>query len=146
LTIETADLAIHKTLHVAVPLEQAFDVFTTEIASWWPLATHSVGAGELSVDWRVGGLGVELVDGARHEWFDIVEYSPPDAIGMRWRVSPKSPATDLRVTFTADGGGTRVELFHAGWEAYGDGGAEPSGSYSAGWDTVLGHYTRFTAT
>ena len=65
-----------------------------------------------------------------------------DALARR----PESPATDLCVTFTADGGGTRVELFHTGWEAYGDGGAEPSGSYSVGWDTVLGHYTRFTAT
>jgi hypothetical protein len=52
LTIETADLGIHKTVHVAVPLEQAFEVFTTDIASWWPVASNSIGGGELSVDWR----------------------------------------------------------------------------------------------
>ena len=100
MTTETADLTIHKTLHVAVPLEQAFDVFTTGIASWWPVATHSVAGGELTVDWRVGGMGVELVDGVRHEWFDVVEYSPPHPIGLRWRVTPESPlhrpARDVR--------------------------------------------------
>ena len=73
MTIETADLTIHKTVHVAVPLEQAFDVFTAGIASWWPVATHSVGGGELTVDWRTGGVGVELVDGVRHEPLDRVQ-------------------------------------------------------------------------
>jgi uncharacterized protein YndB with AHSA1/START domain len=146
LTTETADLTIHKTLHVAVPLEQAFDVFTTGISSWWPVATHSIGGGELTVDWRVGGVAVELVDGDRHEWFDVVAYSPPHSIDLRWRVTPEAPPTDLRVTFAPEGDGTRVELSHAGWEAYSDGGAAPSGGYSEGWDTVLGHFTRFTAT
>ena len=144
MTIETADLTIHKTVHVAVPLEQAFDVFTAGIASWWPVATHSVGGGELTVDWRTGGVGVELVDGVRHEWFDVVAYSPPRSIVLRWRVTPGSPPTDLRVSFASEGAGTRVELIHTGWEAFGDGGAEPSRSYSEGWDTVLGHFTRFT--
>ena len=145
MTIETADLTIHKTVHVSVPLERAFEVFTTDISSWWPVATHSVGGGQLTVDWRVGGVAVELVDGKRHEWFDVAEYTPPHAISLRWRVTPESPPTDLRVIFASEVDGTRVELFHTGWEAYGDGGVEPSGSYSEGWDTVLGHFTRFTA-
>ena len=145
MTTETADLTIHKTVHVAVPLEQAFDVFTSDISTWWPVATHSIGGGQLTVDWRVGGLAVEVVDGKRHEWFDVAEYTPPHAISVRWRVTPESPTTDLRVTFAPEGDGTHVELFHTGWEAYGDGGVEPSGSYSEGWDAVLGHFTRFTA-
>ena len=144
MTTEIADQAIHKTLHVAVSPERAFDVFTNGWADWWPVATHSIGAGEASVDWRVGGLGIELVDGVRHEWLDVVEFDPPHTIGMRWRVNPESPTTDLRVTFAADGDGTRVELTHSGWRAYSDAGVS-LGSYDGGWDTVLDHYTRAIA-
>lgn len=145
MTTETAELTIHKTIHVAAPLERAFDVFTNGMTTWWPVATHSVDTGELSVDWRVGGLAVELADGVRHEWFDVVEFMPPHAVGMRWRVNPEAPATDLRVTFTPEGDGTRVELFHTGWEAYGENAAERSDGYREGWDVVLGGYTGVVA-
>jgi hypothetical protein len=36
-----------------------------------------------------------------------------------------------------EGDGTRVELEHRGWEAYGDGAGESSSSYGKGWDLVL---------
>ena len=142
--LTTQKAGIHKIVHVAVPVERAFDVFTNGWSEWWPVATHSIGAGEVTVDWRVGGLGVELVDGVLHEWLDVVEYDPPRAVGMRWRVTPGSPVTDLRVTFISDGDGTRVELTHAGWEAYGDRAGDSLGSYSDGWDIVLGHFARAT--
>ena len=57
---------------------------------------------------------------------------------MRWRVNPESPPTDLRVTFAAEGDGTRVELIHTGWEAYGDGGARAERQLQRG----LGHGAR----
>ena len=59
---------------------------------------------------------------------------------MRWRVNAEKPATELRLRFAAEGEGTRVELIHAGWESYPDGGGEESAGYTSGWDAVLGHY------
>jgi hypothetical protein len=43
--------------------------------------------------------------------------------------------------FEPEGEGTRVELTHAGWETYPDGGEAASAGYASGWDVVLGHYT-----
>ena len=51
----------------------------------------------------------------------------------------------MRVTFAPDGEGTRVELAHTGWEAYGDEAGKSCGSYNEGWDIVLGRYTRAAA-
>jgi uncharacterized protein YndB with AHSA1/START domain len=49
----------------------------------------------------------------------------------------------LRVTFEAEGDGTRVELTHDGWEGYGAAATVSSGGYREGWDVVLGELTRF---
>jgi uncharacterized protein YndB with AHSA1/START domain len=138
--VDAEDLVIRKTLHVNAPLEEAFDAFTRGWHEWWPMATHSIGAGQGAIDWRVGGLATELVDGTVHEWGDILEYDPPHGFLMRWRVTPVHPPTELRLRFEADGEGTRVELTHAGWEAYPDGGAESYAGYTSGWDEVLAHY------
>ncbi len=138
--VDAEDLVIRKTLHVDAPLEQAFDTFTRGWHAWWPMATHSIGNGQGQIDWRVGGLATELVDGTVHEWGDIVEYDPPHGFLMRWRVTPAHPPTELRLRFAADGDGTRVELTHAGWEAYPDGGAVSFAGYTSGWDVVLAHY------
>ena len=141
--VDAEDLTIRKTVHVSVPVERAFEVFTVGWLDWWPMATHSVGNGEGSADWRVGGTVSELVDGKRHEWADILDYDPPHGLTLRWRVSPGKPATELRLRFVPDGDGTRVELVHSGWESYPDGGGGESSGYSSGWETVLGHYTGF---
>lgn len=49
-------------------------------------------------------------------------------------------AQELRVTFSAEAGGTRVTLVHAGWERLGDQGPASRASYEQGWDLVLGAY------
>jgi uncharacterized protein YndB with AHSA1/START domain len=140
--VDAEDLTIRKTVHVEVPVDSAFDSFTAGWHDWWPMETHSIANGEGVIDWRVGGTASELVEGKRVDWADIVEYDPPHGFTMRWRVSAGQPATELRLRFEPDGSGTRVELTHAGWETYPDGGEEASSSYTSGWDIVLGHYTR----
>jgi hypothetical protein len=49
-------------------------------------------------------------------------------------------ATELEVRFAAEGGGTRVELEHRGWEIYAAEAAETQKSYDTGWDEVLGYH------
>ena len=55
---ETAQNAVIKrTLHVDVPIERAFEVFTDRMGSWWP-ASHHVGNvpfKDLLIEHWVGG-------------------------------------------------------------------------------------------
>jgi uncharacterized protein YndB with AHSA1/START domain len=139
--VDAEDLTIRKTLYVEVPVERAFDAFTAGWHEWWPIETHSLANGEVSVDWRVGGTASERVKGEWVAWADIFEYDPPHGFAMRWHVNAENPATELRLRFEPDGNGTRVELVHAGWESYPDGGARESVGYTSGWEVVLGHYT-----
>jgi len=57
--METTTLApVVKTVHVGCSVERAFEVFTREIDSWWPLDRHALHPGEVAaVTWeeREGG-------------------------------------------------------------------------------------------
>ncbi len=138
--IDAEDLVIRKEIHVNVPVERAFEVFTAGLQDWWPMETHSFRKGVISVDWRVGGLAVETAGGERFEWADVLEYEPPSALRLRWRVNPEKPPTEVAVSFSAEGGGTRVVLTHAGWESFADRADEEFQGYTSGWDVVLGRY------
>ena len=59
--------AVRKSIEVLVPVERAWAVFTEEMSTWWPLATHSIGADQGSlpdavvVEGRAGGSIYETV-------------------------------------------------------------------------------------
>ena len=91
---------------------------------------------------RVGGEVYEVsTDGARAHWADVLVWEPPHRLAIAWKVNPEAAgATDIELTFTAEGGGTRVDLVHSGWERLGDAAAETRGSYDGGWVVVLGRY------
>jgi uncharacterized protein YndB with AHSA1/START domain len=50
--------------------------------------------------------------------------------------------TEVRVTFTADGDRTRVDLEHSGWESFGDRSVSQRSGYASadGWTMVLGSF------
>jgi uncharacterized protein YndB with AHSA1/START domain len=141
--IDAEDLVIRKRIHVDVPVEHAFEAFTEGWSTWWPTATHSTAQGDTAVDWRPGGLVIETKGDERHEWGDVLEYEPPRSFRLRWRVNPEKPATELHVTFTAEAGGTRVDLTHSGWEVFADAADEEFLSYTSGWDVVLAAYLAY---
>jgi uncharacterized protein YndB with AHSA1/START domain len=59
-------------------------------------------------------------------------------------VNPQA-LTEWSATFTPEGGGTRVDLVHEGWEAYAERADEMRSNYGGdgGWTTVLGCFERF---
>lgn len=66
--------------------------------------------------------------------------------GRTERVRPPSllsarRAQEVHVTFTPEGGGTRVCPVHSGWERYGEGAAEMRGNYEQGWTPVLARFS-----
>jgi uncharacterized protein YndB with AHSA1/START domain len=138
---------IHKTLVVDCAPERAFEVFTRELGTWWPLQTHSVGKDEIVAvvfeEWAEGRVYERHANGTEEDWGRVLDWNPPVSFTMSWSPgSDPAQATELTVRFAAEGDGTRVDLEHRGWEILAGRGREMRGNYDGGWDGVLDHYTR----
>jgi len=124
--------------------ERAFQVFTEEMAEWWPLATHSVEPDQVmtaEMDARLGGRIVERHhDGTEANWGVITAWEPPHRLVFSWNPSYEDrPETEVEVTFSEDPEGTRVLLEHRGWERFGPAGTEMRAGYAEGWSHILSH-------
>ncbi len=138
---------IVKTVTVACDPGHAFDVFVNRIASWWPLDSHAVSAGQdksalaVTIEPRVGGAVYEtMFDGSRADWGEVLEFEAGRKLAMTWHPGNNADApTRVDVVFEGQGdGSTQVTLTHSGWEIWGDAAGERRGNYSDGWDRVLG--------
>jgi uncharacterized protein YndB with AHSA1/START domain len=141
---------IHKSLVVDCSVERAFDVFTRGISSWWPVDSYSIGGDavtEIIIEERVGGRVFERdADGGEGEWGRVLAWDPPARVAMTWYPGhDPAEATELEVSFAADGDRTRVDLVHRGWETRAARAEEARTSYDTGWEAVLAHYTRSLA-
>ena len=146
-SMQTSVEAVRKSLVVECGPERAFEVFTREVGSWWPLHEHSIGGKKITeVIWeeRVGGRIYERhADGGEGEWGRVLAWDPPVRFVMSWYPGKDdSQATELEVRFTAEGSGTRVDLEHRGWEIFADEGQQTRDNYDNGWPTVLGYFER----
>lgn len=119
---------VRKSIHVAVPPAQAFDIFTSGIGRWWP-KTHKIGPADLDrpvIEPRAGGRWYELdVDGSECEIGKVLAWEPPGRLVLIWQLTPEFAydpqlVTEVEVTFTPDGEGTRVDLEHRDLERMGD--------------------------
>jgi uncharacterized protein YndB with AHSA1/START domain len=140
---------IRRTITVEAPPELAFEVFTARLDTWWPLEMHSraadqretedVTAERVEFQAFVGGRVLEhLSNGDVLPWGEVLAWDPPNAFVLAWKPNANAnPPTELEVRFVADGGGTRVELEHRGWERLGAIGPEARAGYGEGWITPL---------
>lgn len=136
---------IVKTSWVRLPVEQAFELFTVGIASWWPLDTYSIGeekAKSCVLEGKQGGRIYEIMDdGSEAEWGKVTTWEPPHKLAFTWHAGRDEATAQLvEVTFRAYEDGTEFELIHSGWELLGDAGVTARESYERGWDTVLGQF------
>jgi uncharacterized protein YndB with AHSA1/START domain len=140
---------IRRTVTVNQPLEEAFQLFTEGMSSWWPLETHSIhhdahqaARGTVGFDGREGGRVYErTTDGREADWARVVAWEPPRRLVLAWRPNLEpGPTTDVEVTFTPESEGrTRVDLVHSGWEALGERAQAAHDSYHD-WGRVLALY------
>lgn len=143
--------AVEHRVRVSLAPSDAFDLFTSQIARWWPFRGHSAFDGEaidLQIEGRVGGAVTEVArDGSTCSWGTITAWSPPNGFAMQWRPGlPESEATLLRVRFAAlDGGGTEVSVHHSGWEARGADAGMKRDQYDGGWPRTLAAFAAFAA-
>ena len=138
------DLTVRKSVLVNCSPEVAFHVFTERKTDWWPYETHAASGekpAEVIYEPQVGGRVFDrLEDGRENQWGTVLAWEPPHRVRIEWNVNPDNPTTELEVRFTPEGDGTRVDLEHSGWEAYGERAQESASSYNSGWDLVLGRY------
>ena len=82
---------------VVVPAgpETAFDVFTAEIGSWWPLERFSVYGAKATTAFRDGRLVETGPDGTESEWAAVLDWEPPHRLRMSWH--PGRPAASATV-------------------------------------------------
>lgn len=120
---------VHKEITVDVAPDRAFEIFTTEIDTWW-IREHHNGPGDLErvvMEPREGGRCYNReVGGNEVDWGKVLAWEPPMRLVIGWQLNSQwqyDPdfVTEVEVTFTEPGpGSTRVVLEHRNLERYGD--------------------------
>ena len=134
------------TVNVACDAATAFEVWTKELSSWWPVAGHSVG-GEAEVarlvfDEHAGGRVYEVWrDGSETTWAEVEHWDPPNSFVLAWHPGYGADrATEVEVRFEPRGETTEVRLEHRQWDRLGGDAAASRASYASGWVTVVAAY------
>ena len=111
------------TTFVRLDPREAFEVFTSEIDSWWRRGPRYRigGEGTLRFEGGAGGRLVEAVPGGGPE-FEIgrvLAWEPGARLAFEWRARNFAPGevTQVEVRFERAERGTSVVLEHRGWEA-----------------------------
>lgn len=134
---------VRKSVTVDRSIEDAFDVFTARIGSWWPKVRFSVSQERIEDVILEGHVGGELFevrdDGERFIWGRVLVWDPPARVVFTWHPG-RQPETgqEVEVGFVATKAGTRVELEHRGWERLGGEAERTREGYVSGWDVVFG--------
>ncbi|HZU51755.1 MAG TPA: SRPBCC family protein, partial [Sphingomicrobium sp.] len=111
---------VRKSVFVAASPDQAFDVFANHIGRWWP-KSHKISHADLErpvIEPRAGGRWYErAVDGTECEVGKVLAYAPPHRLLLAWQLRSDwtfdpELITEVEVTFTPEGKGTRVDLEH----------------------------------
>jgi uncharacterized protein YndB with AHSA1/START domain len=152
MTASLVELPVRKSIVVNASVHDAFDVFTTEIDSWWP-RTHHIGTSPMAravVEPRAGGrCYTEQMDGTECNWGRVLAWEPPRRLVFAWQITHQwgyqpdlSKASEVEVRFIPVGDATRVELEHRHFERHGEGGESMRASVDApnGWTTIMGLY------
>ena len=149
--------AIRGTVTVAVPVEQAFRVFTDSFDSWWPPQYHIGGAdmARAVLEPREGGRWYERgVDGSECDWGRVLVWEPPHRLVVTWQINGQwqydpdpDHASEIEVRFTPDGPArTTVELEHRLLERLADGQAIRDAIIGGGgWGAVLEQFAKAVA-
>jgi len=143
---------VQRTVTVAAPVERAFQVFTSSFSSWWPSDYH-IGSADYAgavMEARAGGRWYERgTDGSECDWGRVLTWEPPHKLVLAWHINGEwqydpdpEHASEVVVTFTPEGGMTRVDLEHRRLERHGDqaDAVRKGVSESGGWGDILQRY------
>jgi uncharacterized protein YndB with AHSA1/START domain len=111
-------------IEVAADPQLAFDVFTTQIDTWWLRGPKH----RFKTPWNGtltfepgphGRLLEQYADGTAFVIGRVSRWSPGERIVLTWRLPSFADAetTEVDVRFEAIAGGTRVSVEHRGWSS-----------------------------
>lgn len=126
---------------VDAPVAHAFEVWTARPSLWWPRGHTVTNDPETQIVFEPFGGGRIFErgpDGAEHEWGEILEWAPPGRLAFLWHVFfARREATEVVMTFTPAGRGTRVRIEQTGFERLGDpAGSERRTRTESAWSTI----------
>jgi uncharacterized protein YndB with AHSA1/START domain len=130
---------------VDVDRDLAFEVFTQQIGTWWPLGEFSVHGSESTVAFEGGHIGSRIVESlagaADATWGTVTRWQPVDEVAFTWHPGHgPERASKVSVTFEDQEGKTLVRLEHTGWDVFGDQAEAARDEYDHGWPVVLDAY------
>ncbi len=132
-------MTIRKSILVAQSPEISFKVFCEDMHKWWPGGFGGKDS-KLFLEGRVGGRYYERrADGSEYEIGRVTAYEPPSIVAFTWRAPSWDVTTQVEIRFSAEPGGTRIELEHSGWDQS-EKTREARTNYESGWGRILGHY------
>ena len=146
MTIAVRIEPVRKSLRVNAAPEHAFEVFTSGLGRWWPLA-HGIGKTPrkaVAMETRLDGRWYEMAeDGTETTIGRIIVWEPPRRFVMSWDINSQwKPDTavnsEVEVQFIPEDAGTRVELEHRNFERLGvEGGEKMRKDVDGGWPGLL---------
>ncbi len=152
---DTQATEVQSSMTVKAPADQAFAVFTEDMASWWPPEHHILQAplDKMVFEPRIGGSIYDVgADGSECHWGTVLAYEPPHRVVFSWNISLQwnlepDPArvSEVEVRFVAeDAGSTRVELAHRHLDRHGEGweGMRDAVGSPEGWGAGLARFAQ----
>ena len=139
---------------VDLPLDEAFEVFTASIDTWWPHEFHigRADVAEVVLEPGVDGRWYERgVDGSECDWGRVRTWEPPDRVVFTWQINGSfqfdpdpEHASEIDVRFTPDGPGrTTVDVEHRHFERLVGGQAvKDTINGGGGWALLLDGYAK----
>ncbi len=150
--------SITTSIVVDAPVDTAFAVFTTDMASWWPPEHHLLQAPLESMvfEARAGGRIYDVgTDGSECQWARVLAYDPPTRVVFSWDISvawqietDPSRTSEVEVRFVPEGERrTRVELEHRHLDRHGEGweGVRDAVRSEGGWGMGLQRFAHRAA-
>ena len=123
---------VRRSITVRASAERAFEVFTSDMGSWWP-RDHHIGKSpmkDIVFEEREGGrIYTQQMDGTDCDWGSVLAWDPPRRVLFAWRITNswtyepdlwKSSEVEVRFTPLGDDS-TRVDLEHRHLERHGPG-------------------------
>lgn len=132
-----------------------FRMFTENLGTWWPLATHHIGEKEPEtavIEPRAGGRWYERsADGAECQWGKVRVWDPPGRLVLVWQIGgdfkyDPSVESEVEIRFVSmSPARTRVELEHRNFERMGEKAEMARGAVDSprGWTAVMKIFAEF---
>jgi uncharacterized protein YndB with AHSA1/START domain len=151
MSLDVAIAPVKKSIIVKTDPAHAFEVFTTGIDRWWPRHL-SIGESPVKraiIEPRTGGRWyTEHEGGETAITGHVLAWEPPHRLVFSWEINgdwkpegERACASEVEVRFTAQDGGTLVELEHRNFERMaGDGGPKMREAVDGGWVGVLAQF------